>query len=197
MIENETAPSNVPFAGVPETGSGSVVVPSTTVPLYTPSTTPLDTTNNALFSTVLNPTPKLRSIVDITNDLKQKIDQKHLKTRDQAGQKLTYIPWYYAASYLDKYAAGWQYRVDETKMFTVESEIFDKKLNAKVKKTSNIFVITVSIGIPSLEGMVWRSATGYEEFNPNMFGDVASNAESMALRRAASKHGLGRYLYVK
>jgi hypothetical protein len=51
-----------------------------------------------------------------------------------------------------------------------------------------------------VEGWVYREATGTEEEpddDQQMYGDPSSNAESMALRRAAAKFGLGLYLYNK
>jgi mRNA interferase HigB len=45
------------------------------------------------------------------------------------------------------------------------------------------------------KGIVWREATGYEPLNVKGYGDPTSNAESMALRRAAAKFGLCLYLY--
>ena len=45
------------------------------------------------------------------------------------------------------------------------------------------------------EGKVYQEATGTEELECNLFGDPSSNAESMALRRAAAKFGLALDLY--
>ena len=58
-------------------------------------------------------------------------------------------------------------------------------------------VVTVRISIPCLEGTVMREATGIEPLDVKGYGDPSSNAESMALRRAAAKFGLGLYLYEK
>jgi hypothetical protein len=46
----------------------------------------------------------------------------------------------------------------------------------------------------------YREATGTEEEpdeDEKMYGDPSSNAEAMALKRAAAKFGLGLYLYQK
>jgi hypothetical protein len=48
-----------------------------------------------------------------------------------------------------------------------------------------------------LEGIIYREATGQEEGDCGSYGDPSSNAESMALRRAAAKFGLALYLYDK
>jgi hypothetical protein len=51
--------------------------------------------------------------------------------------------------------------------------------------------------VPTAEGPVYYEATGFETLETVGYGDPASNAESMALRRAAAKLGLGLYLYDK
>jgi hypothetical protein len=45
--------------------------------------------------------------------------------------------------------------------------------------------------------LIYREATGIEDEETSSFGDTSSNAESMVLRRAAAKFGLGLYLYDK
>ncbi|HEX8266934.1 MAG TPA: Rad52/Rad22 family DNA repair protein [Pyrinomonadaceae bacterium] len=120
---------------------------------------------------------ELRSIRDIIKDLRKPISPRHLRTRKQGGKELTYISWHDAIKYLDHYAPGWCYEV------------------RNVASIGGRLVITVRISIPCSEGMVWREATGQEEEDTNSFGDPSSNAESMALRRACTKFGLGLYLY--
>ena len=53
----------------------------------------------------------------------------------------------------------------------------------------------VRLSIPSSEGVVYREATGQEDEDLESYGNSSSNAESMALRRAAAKFGLGLSLY--
>jgi hypothetical protein len=57
--------------------------------------------------------------------------------------------------------------------------------------------VTARITIPYLEGAVFREATGTEDEELRGYGDPSSNAEAMALKRAAAKFGLGLYLYQK
>ncbi len=121
----------------------------------------------------------LRSIQEIIEDLKKPIAQKYLSQRKQGGQNLTYISWYHAIKYLDYYAPGWSYSVTHQQV------------------VGKVFVLTVSLSIPCTEGVVTRDATGMEELDMKGYGDVSSNAESMALRRAAAKFGLGISLYEK
>ena len=121
----------------------------------------------------------LRSIREIIKDLRKPIHPRHLRTRKQGGKELTYITWHDAIKYLDHFAPGWCYEV------------------RSVNSTGGRLILTVRITVPCAEGFVWREATGQEEEETSSYGDPSSNAESMGLRRAASKFGLGLYLYDK
>lgn len=107
------------------------------------------------------------------------IAAQHLESKKKGGATLTFIPWHRAVKYLDYYAPGWSYEV------------------RSITPIAGAVVLTVRISIPCAEGVVWREATGIEDEDTNSFGDPTSNAESMALRRAAAKFGLGLYLYDK
>jgi len=120
-----------------------------------------------------------RSIRAIVADLSKPIAQRHLKTRRQGGTELTYIEWHCAVRYLDLFAPGWSYAVKN------------------VSLVGNLVVVVASISIPCAEGIVTREATGCEEVDARGYGDACSNAEAMALKRCASKFGLGLYLYSK
>ena len=124
-------------------------------------------------------TPPLRSINEIVNDLHKPINPRHLKTRWQGGKELTYIAWYDAAKYLDLYAPGWNYEV------------------RSIQQIAGKIVLTVRITVPAAEGMIYREATGCEDEDVDSYGNAFTNAESTALRRAASKFGLGLHLYAK
>lgn len=122
---------------------------------------------------------ELRSIREIIKDLSKPVANRHLRTRKQGGKELIYISWYDAVKYLDHYAPGWTYEV--------------RRLDSIAGK----LILTIRLSIPALEGIVFREATGQEEEETTSYGDSSSNAESMALRRAAAKFGLGLYLYDK
>lgn len=124
-----------------------------------------------------NESNELRSIRDIVKDLSKPVAKRHLRTRKQGGKELNYLSWYDAVKYLDHYAPGWCYEV--------------RSMNSVGGK----LILTIRLSVPALEGMVFREATGQEEEETNSYGDSSSNAESMALRRAAAKFGLGLYLY--
>lgn len=119
----------------------------------------------------------IREIVDDLTNLRPD-PKKTLKTKEIKGKQITYLPWYKACDILDWHAPGWSYVID-------------------VKSIGNQVVCIASITIPAREGLITRSATGIEEEEVKGYGDPSSNAESMALRRAAAKFGLARYLYEK
>ena len=120
-----------------------------------------------------------RSIRDIVADLSKPLAQRHLKTRKQGGAELTYIEWHTAVKYLDFHAPGWNYAVKS------------------VQLVGSLVTVIASISIPCSEGVITREATGCEDADSKGYGDAVSNAEAMALKRAASKFGLGLYLYQK
>ena len=119
----------------------------------------------------------LRSIRDIVKDLSKPVAKRHLRVRRQGGKEIGYIAWHDAIKYLDHYAPGWCYEVR-----TMQS------IGGKL-------ILTIRLSVPCLEGIVFREATGQEDEEKDTYGDSSSNAESMALRRAAAKFGLGLYLY--
>jgi hypothetical protein len=125
------------------------------------------------------PATALRSIREIVADLSKPIAQKHLKSKKQGGNTITFIPWYNAVKYLDHFAPGWSYSVKS------------------IEHIKEQVVLVVEIAIPCAEGVVTRQATGNENDVTSSYGDPFSNAESMALRRAAAKYGLGLHLYDK
>lgn len=123
--------------------------------------------------------PGLRSIRDIIADLSKPLNARHLKTRKQGGHEITYIEWHTAVKFLDHFAPGWSYAVKS------------------VSLVGELVTVIASISIPCAEGVVTREATGCEEADAKGYGDAVSNAEAMALKRAASKFGLALYLYGK
>lgn len=120
---------------------------------------------------------EIRSIREITKDLSKPLAQKHLRKRKQGGKEIIYLAWHDAVKYLDHYAPGWNYEI------------------TRVDSIAGKLILTVRISIPCVEGIVYREATGQEDESLESYGDSSSNAESMALRRASAKFGLGLYLY--
>lgn len=118
-----------------------------------------------------------QTIAEIVGKLSQEIKPQHLKQKKMGGKDITYLPWYMAVKYLDHFAPGWNYEV------------------RSIQQVGANCAVVVRITIPTADGHVWREATGIESDDKSGYGDPTSNAESMALRRAAAKFGLGRYLY--
>ena len=120
---------------------------------------------------------ELRSIREIVKDLSKPIAQKHLRKRRQGGKEITYLAWHDAVKYLDHFAPGWCYEI------------------RSIDSVAGKLILTVRLSISSLEGIIYREATGQEDETLDSYGDSSSNAESMALRRASAKFGLGLSLY--
>lgn len=120
---------------------------------------------------------ELRSIREIIKDLSKPIAQKHLRKRRQGGKEITYLAWHDAVKYLDHYAPGWCYEI------------------RSIESLAGKLIMIVRLSVPSAEGIVYREATGQESEDLDSYGDSSSNSESMALRRAAAKFGLGLALY--
>lgn len=123
--------------------------------------------------------PTMRPINSIIADLSKQLPARHLKQRRQGNADITFIEWHTAMKYLDLYAPGWSYAV------------------RAVSLVGSLVTAVASISIPCAEGLVTREATGCEDVNSKGYGDPVSNAEAMALKRAASKFGLALYLYSK
>ena len=137
------------------------------------TTTEVETTENQLVETK----NELRSIREIVKDLSKPIAQKHLRKRKQGGKEIVYLAWHDAVKYLDHFAPGWCYEI------------------RSINSIGGKLIMTVRLSIPSLEGITYREATGQEDEDKDNYGDSSSNSESMALRRAAAKFGLGLALY--
>jgi hypothetical protein len=120
---------------------------------------------------------EFRSIREIVKDLSKPIAQKHLRKRRQGGKEITYLSWHDAVKYLDHYAPGWCYEV------------------RSINSIGGKLIMVVRLTIPSTDGLIYREATGQEDETLDAYGDSSSNAESMALRRASAKFGLGLGLY--
>jgi len=120
---------------------------------------------------------ELRSIREIVKDLSKPVAKRHLRSRKQGGRDITYIAWHDAIKYFDHYAPGWNYEI--------------RSLNSVGGK----LILIVRLSVLCAEGVVYREATGQEDETLETYGDSSSNAESMALRRASAKFGLGLYLY--
>jgi hypothetical protein len=114
---------------------------------------------------------------EIQEALKAEIPQEFLRTRQQGGQTLTFMPWHACSALADERAPGWSGYVE------------------RIQQINEAVAVTYRISIPTDDGVVEREAIGYESLSTSSYGDPTSNAESMAFRRAWAKHGLGSSLY--
>ncbi len=147
-----------------------------------PTTEEIAAQDKATKPQVKTPKAYARPLAEILADLSKPIATQHLQQKKKGGQVLTFIPWYNAVKYLDYYAPGWRSEIRSVVWF-------DSRI-----------ILTVRLTIVAAEGEIWREASGTEEEpeeGKQQYGDPSSNAESMALRRAAAKFGLGLYLYDK
>jgi hypothetical protein len=151
---------------------------------------------------------KLRSIVDILADLKKPIPKERLKTKQQAGVTITYLPWFRCVKLLNHYAPAWEYRITGNDVIVSEGQ--------KIEHT-----IRVELTIHAIEGIFTRAATAtavqdwdssYIEKKKDkksgawhetgktgrwtpVYGGLGEISEGAALRRAASKFGVALELY--
>lgn len=120
-----------------------------------------------------------RSIRAIIADLSRPLPKACIATKTLQGSRIDYIHWQTAVRLLDQYAPGWRGEV------------------IRLDHVAGHCVIVYRITVPCAEGEVWREATGCEEEDLKGYGDMFSNAEAMAFKRAAAKFGLALELYDK
>lgn len=119
-----------------------------------------------------------RSILEILADFKEPIPARFIKTKTLKGQRIEFVSWYSYIKLLDYYAPGFGWEV-------------------RTKQVGDRTVVEGRLTILALEGDFVREATGQEDSDTDSWGDPSSNAESMALRRACAKFGLGLHLWEK
>ena len=128
----------------------------------------------------------LRPISSIIADLSKPLPNACVKQKPAKNSKtgqitqIDFLHWYVVTQILDAYAPGWSSKV-------VAIQSFGGKI-----------VMTCEVAIPCAEGVITQQGTGQEDEDfSDGYGDSTSNAEAMALKRAAAKFGVGRYLYDK
>lgn len=121
----------------------------------------------------------MATYIEIQNELKKPLPDEKLATRKAGKEEITYIPWHVAADILDETAPGWQGEVDS------------------IVDLDDALAVTYALTIRGSDISVTHTDTGFELKSVSGYGDPVSNATAMAFRRAAAKHGLGRYLYRK
>jgi hypothetical protein len=124
-----------------------------------------------------------RPISEIVADLSRPLEPSDLGRLERQSKKsgksteFDFISWHTAVRYLDRYAPGWSNEI------------------TSVAEVKGAVVVVARLLIPCAEGLVWHEATGWDAGERDGYGDPAARAEARALKRAAAKFGLGRYLY--
>jgi len=120
-----------------------------------------------------------RPLAEILRDMNKRVPDKVLKTRNDEGVVLKYIPWYHANRMLSFYAPGWSGEV--------RSIIF----SGDGSSVSVVYRVTIR----GSDGESWRESSGTTAMADTSYGDPVQKAEGMAFRRACARFGLGLYLY--
>ena len=120
---------------------------------------------------------QLKPLALVMEELKKEPLKRHLSKKKQGGAEITYMAWYTICDYLDHFAPGWDWVIDRI-------NVGDKRL-----------YMTGTLTIRGSDGELKRSASGTEQLSKDSYGDPSSNAEAMALRRAACKFGFCRKLW--
>lgn len=122
------------------------------------------------------------TLAEIRQALSRKLPDELVKTLPGKGNA-QFISWHSVIRILDKYCPGWSWEIKQ--MSHSEDRLF----------------LVGRLTITAKDGIFFHEATGTEVLKKDdkeiSYGDPSSNAESMALRRAAAKFNLGLYLYSK
>lgn len=129
---------------------------------------------------ILEPQPQ-REIEEIIAILSRPLPRELIKQKPvgkgNSRRQVDFLPWHQVVQILNKYAPGWNWEI------------------RTIHTTAEDLFLVGRLTIPTPRGNVWREATGTEKLECSDYGDASSNAESMALRRAAAKFGLALHLY--
>jgi hypothetical protein len=130
----------------------------------------------------------VKSLQEILELFTQKIPPQYVSKKPVFGRtngklgkqgEVDFVSWPHLCLLLDKYTDGfWNWEV-------------------RTQFLGDRVVIEGRLSIITSDGVFIREATGWESMAVDGYGDATSNAEAMALRRACSKFGLGRYLWEK
>lgn len=120
-----------------------------------------------------------RPLAEILRDMNKRVPDKVLKTRNDEGVVLKYIPWYHANRMLSFYAPGWSGEV--------RSIVFSND--------GSTVSVVYRVTIRGSDGESWRESSGTAALTDTSYGDPVQKAEGMAFRRACARFGLGLYLY--
>jgi hypothetical protein len=140
-------------------------------------------------------------LVEILTRLRQPVPKSLISTRKQGGTTIEFISWSEYADLLDARAGlgNWSWNIKEIKetqatsqvqSVTEQREPIAKKINARL-------IVVGELHLYGEDRSISFSATGEELLVCSGYGDPASNASAMALRRACAMAGLSRQLWQK
>ena len=86
-----------------------------------------------------------RPIAAIVADLSKPVAPRHLRTRKQGGNTISFIEWHVACNYLDHFAPGWSWEI------------------VSISEHGGLTVVHGALSIPASDGVVTRHATGIED----------------------------------
>jgi hypothetical protein len=123
----------------------------------------------------------ISKLSEIINRLQFPIPPDLIKSKTKGGNKIIFVSWYDYCTLLDERSGlgNWSWEIRET------------------SQIGNSAVVVGRLTIYGEDRSISFDATGNEDVDRQGFGDALSCAESMALRRACAKCGLGRYLWDK
>lgn len=117
--------------------------------------------------------------VALNNALSTVVSAKHIHEKQAGGSKIKFVPHYHVKNYLDFIVKLWEWEI--TKLVIGPKRIY----------------LVGKLTIYGCDGKLSRDATACEDLECSSYGDPSSNAEAMALRRAAMAFGFCRTMWGK
>lgn len=123
---------------------------------------------------------------------RQEVPDRLISLKEVSGTHLPYLTWYVVTAILDHMAPGWEWTLEEPTLHLTGLP------SVGIVVVRGTLTLTHSQGKTPRDGMGNEPLVTKEELKGlRRYGDPYSNGESMAIRRAAVKFGLGRKLYDK
>lgn len=131
------------------------------------------------------------TISEMMAALRKPAEPIYIKTKDSAGTKVSYIPWYNAVALADARLGGaWDHEL-------VEHWIDDVQRGSTTKGYASVPLahVRVRVTIFGDDRQISREAVGVDDEPNGQRGTPLERAEAAGLRRALAKFGLGLHLY--
>ena len=121
-------------------------------------------------------------LAEIISNLHQPVPSNLISHKTIKGNRLEFIAWFDICTLLDERCGGlgnWSWEVRD------------------IQQVGNRLILVGCLTIYGDDRALSMMATGSEDIDVSSYGDPSSNAEASAIRRCASKYGLGRNLWRK